>query len=74
MTANAPLLSVGAASPAFSAAAVAPMKNAGELVAGLSLLRSTTIAGFEAALLGLDDYQKFGEFAVCTLQEYHKKL
>ena len=35
---------------------------------------STTIAGFEAALLGLDDYQKFGEFAVCSLQEYHRKL
>ena len=35
---------------------------------------STTVAGFKAALLGLDDYRKFGEFAVCTLQEYHRKL
>ena len=35
---------------------------------------STTVAGFKSALLGLDDYRKFGEFAVCTLQEYHRKL
>ena len=35
---------------------------------------STTVAGFEAAILGLDDYTRFGEFSVCSLQEYHRKL
>ena len=35
---------------------------------------STTIAGFGAALAGLDDYLKFGELSVCTLQEYHRKV
>ena len=35
---------------------------------------TTTLAGFEASLMGLDDYRKFGEFSVCTLQEYHAKL
>ena len=35
---------------------------------------STTIAGFAAALSGLDDYLKFGELSVCTLQEYHRKI
>ena len=35
---------------------------------------STTVAGFEAALNGLDDFTRFGELTVCTLQEYHKKL
>ena len=35
---------------------------------------STTLSGFEAAILGLDNYTRFGEFSVCTLQEYHRKL
>ena len=35
---------------------------------------TTTIAGFAATLEGLEDFTRFGEFTVCTLQEYHKKL
>ena len=35
---------------------------------------STTLAGFAASLSGLDDYERFGELSVCTLQEYHRKL
>ncbi|MGN0847640.1 MAG: carbamoyl-phosphate synthase large subunit, partial [Kiritimatiellia bacterium] len=35
---------------------------------------STTVAGFEAAVKGLEDFTRFGELAVCTLQEYHAKL
>ena len=35
---------------------------------------TTTVAGFAATLEGLEDFTKFGELTVCTLQEYHKKL
>ena len=35
---------------------------------------STTVAGFEASVSGLEDYTRFGELSVCTLQEYHAKL
>ena len=35
---------------------------------------STTVAGFAASVHGLEDFTRFGEFSVCTLQEYHGKL
>ena len=35
---------------------------------------TTTVAGFEASVRGLEDYTRFGELSVCTLQEYHAKL
>ena len=35
---------------------------------------TTTAAGFEASVRGLEDYMRFGEMSVCTLQEYHAKL
>ena len=35
---------------------------------------TTTVAGFAATLEGLDDFTRFGELTVSTLQEYHKKL
>ena len=35
---------------------------------------TTTLAGFAAAVSGLEDFSRFGEFSVCTLQEYHRRL
>lgn len=35
---------------------------------------TTTVAGFAATLEGLDDFTRFGELTVCSLQEYHRKL
>jgi len=35
---------------------------------------TTTLAGFAAAVGGLDDFSHFGEVSVCTLQEYHARL
>ena len=35
---------------------------------------TTTLAGFAAAVGGLDDFAHYGEVSVCTLQEYHARL
>lgn len=35
---------------------------------------TTTLAGFSAAVGGLDDFAHYGEVSVCTLQEYHARL
>ena len=35
---------------------------------------TTTVAGFAASVNGLEDFTRFGEFSVCSLQEYHAKL
>ncbi len=35
---------------------------------------TTTLAGFEAAVKGLEDFMRYGELSVCTLQEYHAKV
>ena len=35
---------------------------------------TTTLAGFAAAVGGVDDFTRFGEVSVCTLQEYHVRL
>ncbi|MBR1871571.1 MAG: carbamoyl-phosphate synthase large subunit [Kiritimatiellae bacterium] len=46
--------------------------RSGAVVHGVPI--TTTLAGFVAALGGLEDEKAFGEFNVCSLQEYHKKL